>query len=76
MQGIGEKLVSGYVDYKVTWPAKIQEQQIQRLGDLGYYAEGQPGFLGAAPGQPAGFGLPASVLLLGGAVLLFVLLKD
>lgn len=77
MQSIGSKLVEGYVDYKVTWPGQIQQQQINRLGDLGYYAEGQPGYRSVA-GMPAAVaGFPTGMLMLGGAALLLVfLLKD
>lgn len=69
----GDKLISGYLDYKVTWPSRLQEMEIQALGERGYYTEGQRGTL---PASQASAGIPASWLLIGAALVGVLLLKD
>lgn len=63
-----------YATAQFTQPYEIQRMQLQAMGQGGYYTEGQPGMLGS--GTIAG--MPTStVLLLGGAALLAImLLKD
>jgi hypothetical protein len=62
---------------KYTQPYEIDKLRLQALGQVGYYEEGQAG-TAATAAQPGLFGMSqgATVLLIGGAVLLFVLSKD
>lgn len=71
LQNIGGKLVDGYVDYKVTWPASAEASKMQLLGQRGYYTEGQSGAVVPIGGMSSG-----TMLLLGVALVAVLLLKD
>lgn len=70
----GGKVLDAAIDYKVTQPYEVQKLQLQALGDFGYYLEGQPGTVQRANAAPVQ--VPTSLLVIGGIVLLFVILKD
>jgi hypothetical protein len=73
-QGVAGKAIGSAVDAKYSQPYEIDKLRIQALGDMGYYNEGQAGTIrkaGTIAGIPSG-----TLLLIGGAVLLFVLMKD
>ncbi len=56
---------AGQAEY--VYPYQIQSQQMQQLGQLGFYTEGYPGTV--APGQSQGLAVSPSLLLLGGVLL-------
>lgn len=53
-------------------PYDIQAMRLEALGDMGYYAEGQRGTMS----QTGGGITPGMMLLIGGAILAVVMLKD
>lgn len=71
-QNVGQTVIGAAADAQYRYPYEIQKLQLQALGDSGYYTEGQ------AVRQTTGLGgISPSVLLIGGAVLVAVLLlKD
>jgi hypothetical protein len=74
IQDIGGKVIGSAAEAKYAQPYEIQRLRLEQLGQMGYYTEGQAGTL-RAPGTVAG--MPAGTLLLiGGAVLLFMFMKD
>lgn len=72
LQNVGGSVVNKIADAKYVQPYEIQKLRLQALGEAGYYDEGQPGT--AAAQRP--LGLSSGALLIGGALLLFLLLKD
>lgn len=73
IQNVGGKVIGAAADAKYQQPYEVQRLRIEALGDAGYYAEGQAGTVR----QSGAAGLSPTMLLLGGAVLLaVVLLKD
>lgn len=74
IQSWGGKLLDAGIQSRVSQPYELNKLRLEALGQNGYYTEGTAGAL-KRPGTIAG--MPSStVLLLGGAVLLFVLMKD
>ncbi|MCK9991399.1 MAG: hypothetical protein RugAbin2_02413 [Rugosibacter sp.] len=73
VQDIGKTLVKGYADYKVYLPAQQATQEINQLGEAGYYNAGQRGTSQASSGRIAG--VPTAWLLLGGLVVVVLLIK-
>lgn len=72
VQGVGQTVIGAAADAKFRYPYEIQKLQLQALGDSGYYTEGMPTTQGGGIG-----GISPSVLLIGGALLVAVLLlKD
>ncbi len=71
-QGVAGSVIDKAASAKFTQPYEIDKLRLQALGDAGYYTEGQAGALRA----PASGIQPVHLLLIGGAVLAFVLLKD
>lgn len=72
LQNISGSVIGAAADAKYRQPYEIQKLQLQQLGQLGYYNEGQ-----MIPGQQPGAGINPAWLLIGGAVLVAVLvLKD
>lgn len=69
-QNVAGGVVGAAADAKFRQPYEIQKLQLQQLGQLGYYAEGQP-----VTGQQSGIN-PAWLLIGGAVVLAVVLLKD
>jgi hypothetical protein len=65
---------SKLVDTKTTQPYELQRLRLEALGDMGYYTEGQAGTL-RAPGTVAGM-TSGTLLLIGGALVLFMFMKD
>jgi hypothetical protein len=62
------------VDTKTTQPYELQRLRLEQLGQMGYYTEGQTGTV-PRPGTIAGM-TTGTLLLIGGAVMLFVFMKD
>lgn len=73
-QGVAGKVIGSAVDAKYSQPYELQRLRLEALGDLGYYAEGQPGTL-RQPGTVGGI-TTGTLLLIGGIALVFVLMKD
>jgi hypothetical protein len=74
IQNVGGNLIDKAATAEYSQPYEIQRLRLEQLGQMGYYTEGQPGTLPRA-GTVAG--LPTSTLLLiGGAVVLFMFMKD
>lgn len=71
-QNVSQGVIGKWADSKYTQPYEIQKVQMQALGQLGYFQEGQAGLIANRNGLQVSPGL----LLLGGAVLLFVMMKD
>lgn len=67
---IGEKLIDATIDAEVKMPNDIERLKIERLGATGYYTEGQTAESNSIAGVPT-----SALLLIGGALLVFVLLK-
>ncbi len=73
IQGVGSKIIGSAADAKYSQPYEIQRLRLQALGDMGYYSEGQPGMI--RPGMVGGMS-SGTLLLIGGAVLVFMLMRD
>lgn len=73
IQGVGSKLIGSAADAKFSQPYEIQKLRLQALGDMGYYTEGQAGMI--RPGTVGGIS-SGTLLLIGGALLVFMLMKD
>lgn len=74
IQNWGGLLVDRWSQAEYVQPYEVQKLQLQALGQTGYYAEGQPG---TQPAPGGGFNItPGMVLLLGGAVLAVMMLRD
>lgn len=74
IQDVGKTVIGAAADAKYTQPYEVQKLRLQALGEAGIYDEGQAGAYRQAGGI-AGMS-PSTLLLIGGAVLLVVLLKD
>lgn len=72
VQDVSGSLINQWGNAKFTQPYEVQKMQLQALGQLGIYQEGQAGIVANRNGLQISPGL----LLLGGAVLLFVMMKD
>ena len=73
VQQWGGLLVDRWSAAEYVQPFEVQKLQLQALGQTGYYTEGQPGTQPA----PQGFNItPGMVLLIGGAVLAVMMLRD
>lgn len=77
IQDQGANLLNKAAEAKFVQPYEIDKLRIQALGELGLYAEGQPG-TGAVQQRPGLFGLSqqATVLLIGGGLLAVLMMKD
>jgi hypothetical protein len=74
IQGVAGNVIGKAADAQYSNDYELQRLRLQALGQMGYYQEGQPGVI-RTTGTVAGF--PTSTLLLiGGAVLVFMMLKD
>lgn len=74
-QDVAGGVISKAADAKFVQPYEIEKLRLQALGDLGVYTEGQPGT--RQPAQPAGLTInPTTMLLIGGAVLAVMMLRD
>lgn len=74
LQSVGSQVIKGYADAKVYLPFQQAQQEINQLGQAGYYNQGQRGINNpSAAGSIAG--VPPVLLLLGGAVVVVLLLK-
>lgn len=76
-QDVSGSVINKAAEAKFVQPYEIDKLRIQALGELGLYAEGQPG-TGAVQQRPGLFGLSqqATVLLIGGGLLAFLMMKD
>lgn len=74
IQNIGGSLIDKAATARFVQPYELQKLELEALGQGGYYREGQPGT--RTTGQPAPQGINPTVLLIGGALLAFVLLRD
>jgi hypothetical protein len=73
-QGVAGSVINKAADAKYTQNYEIERLRLEALGDMGYYAEGQPGTIrqtGTVAGIPTG-----TLLLIGAAVVAVMLLKD
>lgn len=71
-QDVAGSVINKAADAKFSQPYEIDRMRLQALGETGYYTEGQAMAKGGAIG-----GISPTVLLIGGAVLVAVLLlKD
>lgn len=76
IQNVGGGVIDKWATATYQQPYEVQKLRIQALGEQGYYTEGQPGAAQATT-QRGGFSLsPGTLLLIGGAVLAVVMLKD
>lgn len=74
IQNVGGSLIDKAATAEYSQPYEIQRLRLEQLGQMGYYTEGQAGTL-QKTGTVAG--IPNSTLLLiGGAVVLFMFMKD
>lgn len=72
LQGVGSNVIGAATDAQFRYPYEIDKLRLQALGESGYYTEGQ-----AARQTGSIGGISPTVLLIGGAVLVAVLmLKD
>lgn len=74
VQDVGGSILNKAADAKFVQPFEISKLKLEALGEEGYYTEGQRG-TSTQPKSGLG-GIPPTLLLLGGAVLLVVMLKD
>lgn len=76
IQGVAGNVIGKAADKTYSQDYELQRLRLQALGDYGYYTEGQPGTIRPMrPGMVAG--IPTGTLLLiGAAVVAFVLLRD
>ena len=70
VQDVAGSVIKSAADSKYVQPYEVQKLRLQALGDLGPYTEGEP------QRQAALGGISPTLLLLGGAALLFVMLRD
>lgn len=66
---IGDKLVSAVIDAEVNYPNQLARLKIERLGSNGYYTEGKLTSAGSIAG------IPPTLLLIGAAVAVYLLVK-
>ncbi len=71
IQGVGSKILGSATDAKFNNQYELQKLQLQQLGAMGYYNEGQLAMRNGAMGIPTG-----TLLLLGAGLLAVMLLKD
>lgn len=78
IQDQGANLLNKAAEAKFVQPYEIDKLRIQALGELGLYQEGQAGAAGAVQQRPGLFGLSqqATVLLIGGGLLAFLMTRD
>lgn len=76
-QDVGKTVINQASAAKFVQPYEIDKMRMQALGDLGLYQEGQPG-AGAVVARGGLFGLSqqATVLLIGGALVAFLVMRD
>ncbi len=73
IQGAGTQLLGGYIQNETRDPLALDKLRIQALGQYGIYNEGQAGIY--RTGQMGGIN-PTMLLLMGGAIVAVMLLKD
>jgi hypothetical protein len=73
IQSWGSQLVDRWSSAEFVQPYEVDKLRLQALGQAGYYTEGQPGT--RVPAQPGGLTITPTMLLLGGAALLIVMLS-
>lgn len=71
-QDVSAKLIGQWGNAEFVQPYEVQKLQMQALGQLGYFNEGQAGLVANRNGLTISPGL----LLLAGAVMLVVMMKD
>lgn len=72
-QDVAGSVINKAAEAKYSQPYEIDKLRLQALGESGYYQEGQAGTV--RPAQGVGI-QPSTLLLIGGAVVVFMLLKD
>lgn len=76
-QDVGASVINKAADAKWTQPYEVDKLRLRALGELGLYEEGQAGNVAAAPaGGLLGMSQGTTLLLIGGAVMLFLMSKD
>lgn len=73
IQNIGGNLIDKAATARFVQPYELQKLELEALGQGGYYREGQAG---TSNDRAAGQGINPTVLLIGGVLLAFVLLRD
>jgi len=71
-QNVAGNLINQWGNAEFVQPYEVQKLQMQALGQLGYFNEGQAGLVANRNGLTISPGL----LLLAGAVMLVVMMKD
>lgn len=71
-QNVSGSLINKWSESKFVQPYEVQKLQMQALGQLGYFNEGQAGL---AVGRQ-GLQISPGLLMIGGIVLLVVMMKD
>lgn len=71
-QNVSGSLINKWGDSQFVQPYEVQKLQMQALGQLGYFNEGQAGLAVGRQGLQVSPGL----LVIGGIVLLVVMMKD
>jgi hypothetical protein len=72
VQGVSGGLIDKWGSAQFVQPYEVQKLQMQALGQLGYFNEGQAGLVANRNGLQISPGL----LMIGGIVLLVVMMKD
>lgn len=72
-QDVAGSVIDKAATAKYQQPYEIDRLRLQALGESGFYQEGQAGTV--RPAQGLGI-QPSTLLLIGGAVVVFMLLKD
>lgn len=74
-QDVAGSVIDKAATAKYQQPYEIDRLRLQALGEMGFYQEGQPGTVRPGGGNVAGIA-PSTLLLIGGALVVFMLLKD
>lgn len=73
-QDVAGSVIDKAATAKYQQPYEIDRLRLQALGETGFYQEGQAGTV--RPGGTVAGIQPSTLLLIGGAVVVFMLLKD
>ncbi len=71
-QQVSGSLINKYADSKLTQPYEIQKLQLQALGQMGYYNEGQATISAGRNGLQ----ISPGILMLGAVVVVVMMMRD